>query len=142
MGEILKRIHLVCVAIACVSVVGCAAPYQEDSLVRELLLVNSGGYRTTQISDSRFKVEYSASPVTPDDTIVKYVRYRCSSLALEKGFDGYSYEVPISVSPLRPQTKKHFYAEVILWKRPYPEGVQIVDASATRDELEAFVRSR
>lgn len=122
---------------------GCAgAPYQEDSIARELMLVNLGGHRTTQLDDARFRVEYSASPPTPDETIVKYIRYRCSTLALEKGFDGFAYEVPITMSPPRPSTKKHFYTRVVLRKKPFSTDSGVVDARATRDELDAFIKAR
>lgn len=111
-------------------------------MIGELMLVSTGGYRTTQLQGNLFFVEYSATPGTPDETIVKYIQYRCSTLALEKGYDGFTYQVPITASPPRPQTKKHFYTQILLWKRPYPDGGKTIDAEALRGKLESFVRSQ
>lgn len=138
----LKRGRFTCIAMTCLLLVACATPYQEGSTIGELMFVSTGGYRTTQLESDVFIVEYFATPVTPADTIVKYMQYRCSTLALEKGYDGFTYQQPITESPPRPQTKKHFYTQIILRKRPYPEGGATVDAEALRGTLESFVKSQ
>jgi hypothetical protein len=103
------------------------------------MLVNLGGHTTKQIDERRYVVEYEASPPTPDDTIVKYIEYRCATLALEKGYDGFQYEVPIYASPPRPQTKKHFGTRIQLVKKPFLDGQNIVDADELQTRLKPFI---
>lgn len=118
----------------------CSTPYQEDSFAREMLLVNSGGHKTIRISDNQYRIEYSSTPTTTDETLIRFITYRCSELAIEKGFKGFAFEVPISESPPRPQTKRLFFAQIRLLNPPYAVQANIVDAARTKADLEQFIR--
>jgi hypothetical protein len=121
---------------------GCAAPYQEDSILRELTLFNLGGYSSKQISEDQFQVEFSASQHTDYETVAKYVQYRSATLSLEKGYDGFIYEAPVHyLSPPRNGYKKHVGTTIRLLKRPFAHP-GVIDAKALQENLKLFIESK
>lgn len=60
-------------------VAGCATPYQPRG--------SSGGYAHTRLDTTVLRVEFDGNEVTPRDTVITYLLYRCAELSVEDGYD-------------------------------------------------------
>lgn len=60
-------------------VAGCATPYQPRG--------SNGGYADTRLDTSAFRVEFDGNEVTPRDTVITYLLYRCAELSVQAGYD-------------------------------------------------------
>jgi hypothetical protein len=68
----------------CVALASCATPYQRLSA-----LTYTGGYADKDLGRDVWRVTFSANGGTSRETAQTYWLWRCSELAVEKGFDGF-----------------------------------------------------
>jgi len=137
----------------------CSTPYQEDNLLTRSF-GTPGGYRITQMMDGMrrplegiWRVRYEGNNWTTDETVQAYGLYRCATLALEKGFDGFEVlpQARMSVVPSDPMVRpaQFFYipvpiivfsVEIRLLKKPFiVNPPKAFDAVALKAALEPHV---
>jgi hypothetical protein len=86
----MRRIALIC---ACLVIGGCSTPYQELTFFS-----GSGGWTVANVEGDVYRVTFSANGYTSAETAQTYWLYRCSDLALEKGFGGFEILSSINLS--------------------------------------------
>ena len=146
----------IAVLFAALTLSACATPYQQAGFLNW----EDGGFRVVQLRDAaqkpmedRWRIQFDGNQNTTLETVRTYGLYRCATLALEKGFDGFEV-IPLaqmSLAPAAPGFQKaqfifipvripRFAAEIRLLKKPFVANPpQIFDAAALKAALEPHV---
>lgn len=71
---------------------GCATPYQDSSGAF------TGGWDVKHLEGDIYRVSFYGNGYTSSETVQTYWLYKCSELAIEKGFDGFEILSHISLT--------------------------------------------
>jgi hypothetical protein len=140
---------------------GCATPYQRLSA-----FTLSGGYDDKDMGKNVYRVCFGGNGYITRETAQCYFLYRCSEIALEKGYDGFEFisdirladvqdparafgveekpfrsvqYVPIII-PMDNIDKPYFEADILLLKAPISENPpHVFDARKLKAALEPYV---
>ncbi len=93
----MKKIFIACALAIFLS--GCATPYQPTGM--------TGGFRELQLKEDIWRIGFSGNGYTTHETAQTYWLYRCSELALEKGFDG--FELLSNIQLVLPFSPEQFF---------------------------------
>jgi hypothetical protein len=92
----IKRTLALCAVVAALTTLaGCATPYQSAGM--------TGGYRSRQIDDQTFHVEFGGNGYTSREMVHKYFMYRCAELTRQQGFK-YFMIIPAALTGARSTT--------------------------------------
>ena len=153
-----------CIVLLALILVGCATPYQPYNPW------GTGGYSQKQLSNDVYRVSFSGNGAASVETVQTYWLYRCSQLAIEKGYAGFeilsdirlvmdvspdkffgegnefkkvsSYSAPMVVPTYMPPMPA-IEADIRLLKNPITEmPPKVFDAAKLKDRLEPFVSGK
>lgn len=85
----MKKLLWCGVATVALILAGCATDYQSSSV--------TGGYSDKQIEGDIYRVSFNGNGFATGETVQTYWLYRCASLALEKGYQGFEILSNISL---------------------------------------------
>jgi hypothetical protein len=92
-GEAFMSTKKVALVFVCLLASGCSTPYQELTI-----FAGSGGWKVANVEGDVYRVSFSANGYSTRETAQTYWLYRCSDLALEKGFGGFEILSNINLS--------------------------------------------
>lgn len=122
---------------------GCATGYQPMSI--------TGGFDESQIRDGIWRVVFSGNGYATRETVQTYWLYRCSELALEKGYDGFEIISNVNLA----SAGESGFVQVQLAEKPAIGGTirllkapikvappKIFDARKLKEKLEPLVKGK
>jgi hypothetical protein len=92
-GDFMKRIAILCCALALLGLSGCATDYGSQGL--------TGGYDQKQIEQGVWRVSFAGNGFTTAETVQTFWLYRCAEIALENGADGFEIISNIHLTALQ-----------------------------------------
>lgn len=78
------------------SLTACSTPYQKNGM--------TGGFTEVQLKDDIWRIKFGGNGYTTYETVQTYWLFRCSELAIEKGYDGFEI---LSNIPLASNLKQY-----------------------------------